>query len=188
MELKTISTMRGIEIDFCTHCKGVWLDKDKIFELCSNPETLKKFNFFEVASANAIQSQRISPKTGKNMLELSLFRGRLKIDFCKESGGLWFDRGELKRFFDLAPTQLSEEEDMMLSFLRGVEHPDYAMVCPCCKDVNLETMLTRQGVEVDYCPVCRGVWLDKYKFSFFTKNSTGLIYELFKSCNRSSNV
>jgi len=34
------------------------------------------------------------------------------------------------------------------------------MNCPACKTVNL-VMSERQGVEVDYCPQCRGVWLDR---------------------------
>ena len=33
------------------------------------------------------------------------------------------------------------------------------MKCPNC-DVML-TMSDRQGIEIDYCPQCRGVWLDR---------------------------
>jgi hypothetical protein len=34
------------------------------------------------------------------------------------------------------------------------------MKCPHCTDVTL-VMTERQGVEIDYCPQCRGVWLDR---------------------------
>ena len=34
-----------------------------------------------------------------------------------------------------------------------------AMSCPVCR-VPL-VMSARQGVEIDYCPQCRGVWLDR---------------------------
>ena len=34
------------------------------------------------------------------------------------------------------------------------------MKCPNCLDAPL-LMTERQGVEIDYCPVCRGVWLDR---------------------------
>lgn len=34
------------------------------------------------------------------------------------------------------------------------------MQCPACKDATL-SMTERQGVEIDYCPQCRGVWLDR---------------------------
>ena len=33
------------------------------------------------------------------------------------------------------------------------------MKCPAC-DVPL-SMTDRQGIEIDYCPQCRGVWLDR---------------------------
>ncbi len=33
------------------------------------------------------------------------------------------------------------------------------MLCPVCK-VPL-AMSDRQGIEIDYCPNCRGVWLDR---------------------------
>lgn len=34
-----------------------------------------------------------------------------------------------------------------------------AMSCPVCR-VPL-AMSDRQGIEIDYCPQCRGVWLDR---------------------------
>ena len=34
------------------------------------------------------------------------------------------------------------------------------MKCPTCPDSTL-LMSERQGVEIDYCPQCRGVWLDR---------------------------
>ena len=34
------------------------------------------------------------------------------------------------------------------------------MKCPVCPDATL-LMSDRQGVEIDYCPSCRGVWLDR---------------------------
>ncbi|HLO98153.1 MAG TPA: zf-TFIIB domain-containing protein [Fimbriimonas sp.] len=34
------------------------------------------------------------------------------------------------------------------------------MQCPKCEIIAL-TMSDRAGVEIDYCPACRGVWLDR---------------------------
>lgn len=34
------------------------------------------------------------------------------------------------------------------------------MKCPACKDIVL-SMSERNGIEIDYCPSCRGVWLDR---------------------------
>lgn len=34
------------------------------------------------------------------------------------------------------------------------------MKCPVCETTDLQ-MTERQDVEIDYCPKCRGVWLDR---------------------------
>lgn len=34
------------------------------------------------------------------------------------------------------------------------------MKCPCCPNSTL-VMTDRSGIEIDYCPECRGVWLDR---------------------------
>ncbi len=40
-----------------------------------------------------------------------------------------------------------------------MSNPAVGMPCPTCR-VPL-VMSERQGVEIDYCPQCRGVWLDR---------------------------
>jgi uncharacterized protein len=34
------------------------------------------------------------------------------------------------------------------------------MLCPSCPTTTL-VITDRQGVEIDYCPTCRGIWLDR---------------------------
>ncbi|MBF0313138.1 MAG: zf-TFIIB domain-containing protein [Oligoflexia bacterium] len=34
------------------------------------------------------------------------------------------------------------------------------MKCPKCPDLFL-SMSERNGIEIDYCPQCRGIWLDR---------------------------
>lgn len=34
------------------------------------------------------------------------------------------------------------------------------MNCPTCADERL-VLSERSGIEIDYCPACRGVWLDR---------------------------
>ena len=45
------------------------------------------------------------------------------------------------------------------------------MNCPVCS-VAL-TMSDRQGVEIDYCPKCRGVWLDRGELDKIIERSAG---------------
>jgi uncharacterized protein len=44
------------------------------------------------------------------------------------------------------------------------------MNCPNCK-VPL-VMSDRQGIEIDYCPQCRGIWLDRGELDKIIERST----------------
>ena len=46
-----------------------------------------------------------------------------------------------------------------------------AMACPVCR-VPL-AMSDRQGIEIDYCPQCRGVWLDRGELDKIVERSAG---------------
>ena len=45
-----------------------------------------------------------------------------------------------------------------------------AMACPICR--TSLTMSERQGIEIDYCPTCRGVWLDRGELDKIVERST----------------
>ncbi|RFO96492.1 hypothetical protein DIC66_12675 [Rhodoferax lacus] len=45
------------------------------------------------------------------------------------------------------------------------------MKCPVCATPDL-LMSERQGIEIDYCPQCRGVWLDRGELDKIIERST----------------
>jgi Zn-finger nucleic acid-binding protein len=45
------------------------------------------------------------------------------------------------------------------------------MLCPI--DRTPLTMSERQGIEIDYCPTCRGVWLDRGELDKIIERSAG---------------
>ncbi len=45
------------------------------------------------------------------------------------------------------------------------------MQCPVFKTVHL-TMAERSGIEIDYCPQCRGVWLDRGELDKIIERAT----------------
>jgi Zn-finger nucleic acid-binding protein len=45
------------------------------------------------------------------------------------------------------------------------------MKCPVCPDTDL-VMADRQGIEIDYCAKCRGVWLDRGELDKIIERST----------------
>ena len=44
------------------------------------------------------------------------------------------------------------------------------MKCPNCNETLI--MADRQGVEIDYCPKCRGVWLDRGELDKIIERNT----------------
>ncbi|KWF29819.1 zf-TFIIB domain-containing protein [Burkholderia pseudomultivorans] len=46
------------------------------------------------------------------------------------------------------------------------------MKCPVCKTPDL-LMAERQSIEIDYCPTCRGVWLDPGELDKLIARDTG---------------
>ncbi len=45
------------------------------------------------------------------------------------------------------------------------------MNCPIC---NLALVMSeRQGIEIDYCPQCRGIWLDRGELDKIIERSAG---------------
>jgi Zn-finger nucleic acid-binding protein len=49
------------------------------------------------------------------------------------------------------------------------------MRCPTCQ-IDL-SMTERQGIEIDYCPQCRGVWLDRGELDKIIERSTAEPFE-----------
>jgi Zn-finger nucleic acid-binding protein len=49
------------------------------------------------------------------------------------------------------------------------------MKCPVC-NVDLK-MADRQGVEIDYCPQCRGVWLDRGELDKIIEKSSATVFD-----------
>jgi len=45
------------------------------------------------------------------------------------------------------------------------------MKCPVCTTIDL-LITERQGIEIDYCPQCRGVWLDRGELDGIIERST----------------
>ena len=60
------------------------------------------------------------------------------------------------------------------------------MKCPVCKDVTL-LMSERRGVEIDYCPECRGIWLDRGELEkIMEKEDTYINKEVKESSHKES--
>lgn len=101
----------------------------------------------------------ICPKCS-NVLD-RFFIKRVEVDLCSECGGLWLDAGELVKL------RLTVEEADIQELLKKMEGPRNVpptskrvkLPCPVCPG-NL-SFLNVEGVDLDMCTQCRGLWLDR---------------------------
>lgn len=86
---------------------------------------------------------------------------RLLLDECPQGHGIWFDRDELRkakdntdndmRWLDFDPFALNNQS----KFIKTNK------ICPTCNQPMSSLTYDQSKVQIDICPVCNGVWLDK---------------------------
>lgn len=88
----------------------------------------------------------------------ALRAGDLEIDTCPRCHGLWFDAEELRR--SLPEVELAQRiiQQDTASAAGAPKVPSGQRACPRCQAPLRETPVGQ--VPVDYCPLCRGIWLD----------------------------
>ena len=90
--------------------------------------------------------------------------GGITLDVCYGGcGGIWFDATELDRVDARAATTLHSIWTLPVSSVKLNE----PRRCPRCPEQVLDRkwFSERKQVEIDQCPVCRGIWLDAGEFT-----------------------
>jgi len=120
-EMTAVYTEQGVEIDTCPECRGVWLDKGEIFYFTNKPFELQRE--LNDAIRQAAGSVRICPRTGENMQEIKMLKGRLALDYSPRSGGIWFDRNELDKLLNLFGKKFRLRVDEAVAPSAGIAPP-----------------------------------------------------------------
>lgn len=90
--------------------------------------------------------------------------GDIEVDFCKECGGLWLDRGELERIVRTtrnAPDVVKVLHRKLIPLPTAAPQPsDLTESCPVCARATMRE-IALGALRVDYCTDCEGIFLDK---------------------------
>jgi Zn-finger nucleic acid-binding protein len=88
----------------------------------------------------------------------------IEIDVCAKCAGVWLDQDELRKAKDAKDPDLNwmdfeiwKHEDLF----RFSQTPTN---CPRCQVDMVLIDYADTGVEIDYCPQCKGTWLDEGEF------------------------
>jgi Zn-finger nucleic acid-binding protein len=104
----------------------------------------------------------------------------LVLDRCERCGGVWFDAGEVTRLRTLRPEAAWQKVALAADAFRMQCHSCQAIMdrnaehCPACRWRNQvdcpacgRPMERRevQGLHLDFCRACRGVWFDRIELA-----------------------
>ena len=87
-----------------------------------------------------------------------LYVGAVQLDQCNECQGIWFDHCELHKI--VSNPESLEAECSSLLWMPEIPHEcTKKRFCPCCHNARMKRN-ERNGVTVDQCQRCAGIWLD----------------------------
>jgi len=116
--------IKGVEIDLCPSCAGVWLDGGE----------LKEITNYDLTAGRVLSCIRC-----EKPMQTKMVRG-VEIDICPDCDSVWLDAGELKKISDLdySAGRILDcpkcENQLQTKMLRGVE----VDVCPECSGAYLD--------------------------------------------------
>lgn len=85
---------RGVPIDRCPQCTGVWLDKSEVYYYAADPDRL--FAVIAAAYKTPTASRFLCRRCETQMCEVAFPAPGPTIDACRKCGGTWFDKGEIE--------------------------------------------------------------------------------------------
>ena len=147
----------GVPLDFCSSCGGVWADMGELGKIVDKRE--KAFTPEQVIATlkerwtPTKRTQAIMcPKCSGKMEQFNYAQIGIMLDRCPKKDGLFFDKGELEEV-----QVLMEEYDRR--YTEDVEKRAKELKeCPHCNITLTETGY--EGIDVDVCDGCGGIWLD----------------------------
>lgn len=110
-----------VEIDYCTGCKGIWLDAGEMEMLLGDRDKSKDLIASFRKSPHINESPRKCPICLKQMEKIIVGpeQPALVLDRCAKGDGLWFDKGELNNIIDKARLDESNKIKHLLADMFG---------------------------------------------------------------------
>ncbi len=95
-------TPRGVVVDYCPACQGIWFDKGELNYFSKSPMAFSKL--LQAGLKNPVASSCLCPRCKVSMNEGGFIKDELLIEQCPSCCGVWLDAQELTAM------QLAEHE------------------------------------------------------------------------------
>ncbi len=101
--MSSFGPVEGVEVDFCSKCKGVWFDKGEMAFYVETPDDVPDL---DAAIEAGTASGAACPSCSTGLVETHYVPSDpLRIDICPSCRGIFLDSGELPKVEALAARQ-----------------------------------------------------------------------------------
>ena len=120
---------KGIRVDGCPACKGMWLDVaelDQLEDKVLDEDDMKGTLIFSLSDSN-----RMCPKCGNQLRKFKYRLYDLELEMCEQQHGYWLDAGEEKRVLELMKSEIKAIKDkdkaeaQWTQLLGTLRHPSF---------------------------------------------------------------
>ncbi len=116
----------GVEVDFCSKCFGVWLDKGELGDYHELSTDVPKYN--EVKDSLRETECNCPTCQTEKLYEMKYTQEHnIMIDICKKCEGIWLDAGELGDLEKIA-TQLESLDQRLGNLSKGMKKKGFSSV------------------------------------------------------------
>lgn len=102
---------------------------------------------------------RQCPKCKINLTPKTI--GTVEVDECSKCKGIWFDKDELRQVKDASDSDLNWLDFEIWKHADQFKSTPCVHSCPTCKEPMVTLEYGKSNVVIDYCPSCKGTWLEK---------------------------
>ena len=92
----------------------------------------------------------------------------IAVDECPRCMGTWFEDDQLRKAKDSADSDLNWMDFEVWKHTDRFKAAGGTLGCPKCSGSLVRIDYDNTGVEIDCCPQCKGIWLDKGEFKKIT--------------------
>ena len=101
-----VETLKGIDVDRCPQCEGLWLDHPELDQL---EDTVLDQDDMKGQMTYAVRASDISCLVcGDTMKTFNYHAYNLPIDACDDQHGFWLDHGEEKRVLEMMKQRIKD--------------------------------------------------------------------------------
>jgi len=145
---------KGIELDICSRCGGVWFDAGEMGRVMKTLETssvqlLKEFTHAKSKVTTVVSKNCPRCQTSLNEFNYA-YNSNIYLDRCPKCGGIWADSGEVQQLADYK-IKVKKKEGTDRNFLKSFQEHERELAM--WRDIrDLGSGLSRSGFRAMFLP------------------------------------